>query len=752
MKKRLIIVESPTKAKTINKFLGDDYIVLSSYGHIRDLPKGKLGIDVDNDFTPSYIIPRDKQKNVTELKKQTKKANGVLFATDEDREGEAIAWHLANILDIDPASGQRIVFHEITEEAIKEALSNPRSIDLKLVNAQQARRILDRLVGYKLSPFLWKKVARGLSAGRVQSVALRLIVEREKEINSFIAEEYWTIEAELKNDTGSITARLFKKQEKTLDKFAIPNETSAREITNALQSATYTISNVERKKIKKHPYPPFTTSTLQQAANRILGYSAKQTMVLAQQLYEGIKLGSKGETGLITYMRTDSLNLAEKFIHEAEDYLVHTFNKEYSQPTRYKTKSQSAQEAHEAIRPTSALRHPDTIKDYLNPKQLKLYDLIWKRAVASQMKSAELEQTSIDISANEYTFRSSGSVITFAGWLKIYPDKVQENILPPVLKNEVLTLITLTPAQHFTQPPGRFSEAGLVKALEEKGIGRPSTYAPTISTLVSRNYVLLEEKKLKPTDIGILVTDLLTEHFPQIVDYNFTAQMENELDEVAHADRAWPPVIAEFYTPFIKLLTEKEESISKKDVTSMRELGIDQQTQKPVSVRLGRFGPYVQLGTKEDVEKPKFASLLPGQSIHTLTLPEALDLLSLPRVVGQTKEGENILAGQGRFGPYLKVANIYTSIKNENPLTINMETAMRYIQEAAERKQKKIIKEFPGSDIKILFGRFGAYITNGTTNARIPKDTKPEDLDLAKCEILLTEAENKPKTKKKKKS
>jgi DNA topoisomerase-1 len=752
MKKSLIIVESPTKAKTINKFLGDTYIVLSSYGHIRDLPKGKLGIDIENDFAPSYVIPKDKQKNVTELKNQTKKASGVLFATDEDREGEAIAWHLANILEIDPASSQRIVFHEITEEAIKSALANPRQIDLKLVNAQQARRILDRLVGYKLSPFLWKKVARGLSAGRVQSVALRLIVEREKEINAFVAEEYWTIEAELENTKGKIIARLFKHKDKTLNKFAITNELAAQQIIEKLKPATYTISAIERKEIKKNPYPPFTTSTLQQAANRILGFSAKQTMVLAQQLYEGIKLGDMGEMGLITYMRTDSLNLAEKFIQEAENYLISSFGKEFSEAIRYKTKSQSAQEAHEAIRPTTVINDPETIKDYLNPRQFKLYDLIWKRAVASQMKSARLEQTSIDIQAGEYTLRSSGSVITFAGWLKIYPDKIQENILPPVAKDDILKLLNLNPLQHFTQPPGRFSEAGLVKALEEKGIGRPSTYAPTISTLVDRNYVLLEEKKLKPTDIGILVTDLLVEHFPKIVDYNFTAQMENELDEVAQGQRAWPPVIADFYTPFAKLLTEKEETISKKDVTSMREVGVDPVTNKPVSVRLGRFGPYVQLGTKDDEVKPKFASLLPGQSIHTISLAEALALLSLPRTVGQTEAGEDILASQGRFGPYLKVGTSFTSIKNENPLTIDEATARRYLQEDAEKKQKKIIKEFTGSNIKVLFGRYGAYITDGISNARIPKDTKPEELELTTCENLLTEASQKPKFKRRKKS
>ncbi len=748
MSKNVIIVESPTKAKTINKFLGKNYLVLSSYGHIRDLPKGKLGIDIDNDFTPTYIVPRSKQKNVTELKKKTASADNIYFATDEDREGEAIAWHLANIIGVDPDSSQRIVFHEITEEAIKQALQEPRSIDLKLVDAQQARRILDRLVGYKLSPFLWKKVARGLSAGRVQSVAVRLIVEREREINSFKPEEYWTITADLKHQSDTIAAKLTTIDKKTLDKFAINSDSEAEKIKQDLIRQTFNVSKIESKDVKKNPYPPFTTSTLQQAANNRLGFSAKQTMVLAQQLYEGIKLGSSGQTGLITYMRTDSLNLAEKFIQEAAGYLQNNFGKNFSQPTRYKTKNKSAQEAHEAIRPTSAQRDPESIKAYLNINQYKLYQLIWERALASQMPPAKIKQNSIDISAGQYGLRANGSVITFAGWLKIYPDKVQENTLPTVTVNDQLECLAVKPEQHFTQPPARYTEASLVKALEEKGIGRPSTYAPTISTIIDRNYVTLTDKKLKPTDIGMVVNDLLTEHFSQILDYNFTAQMENELDEIAEGKRDWPPVIMDFYKPFAKILTEKENSISKTDIMPTKELGLDPATNKPISVRVGRFGPYVQLGTKDDAEKPKFASLLPGQMIEDITLTDALALLSLPREVGQTEAGEKILAGFGRFGPYLKIGNDFVSIKNENPLTIDEQTAKKYLAEAIEKKQKKTIKEFSEQNIKILRGRFGPYITDGENNIRLPKDKDPEKLSVAECLEIIDSAKDKPtKTK-----
>lgn len=753
MSKNVIIVESPTKAKTINKFLGKDYLVLSSYGHIRDLPKGKLGIDIENNFTPTYIVPRSKQKNVTELKKKTANTENIYFATDEDREGEAIAWHLANIIGLEPKDSKRIVFHEITEEAIKTALAKPRSIDLRLVDAQQARRILDRLVGYKLSPFLWKKVARGLSAGRVQSVAVRLIVEREREINSFTPQEYWTITADLKHQADTFPARLIKINNKTLDKFAISSQIEADKIVQAVKQESFIVSDVESKEVNKNPYPPFTTSTLQQAANSRLGFSAKQTMVLAQQLYEGIKLGSQGQTGLITYMRTDSLNLAEKFIQEATTYLKSTYGANFSHPTRFKTKNKSAQEAHEAIRPTSASRHPQDIKDYLNINQYKLYELIWERALASQMAPAKIKQNNIDIQAGDYIWRANGSVITFAGWLKIYPDKIQENTLPEVKVQTKLTCQSLKPEQHFTQPPARYTEASLVKALEEKGIGRPSTYAPTISTIIERNYVNLTDRKLKPTDIGIVVNDLLTEHFSQILDYNFTAQMENELDEIAEGKRDWPPVIMDFYKPFAKILAEKEDSISKTDIMPTRELGIDPKTNKPISVRVGRFGPYVQLGTKDDEEKPKFASLLPGQMIEDITLDDALSLLAMPREVGTTEQGEKILAGFGRFGPYLKVGNDFVSIKNENPLTIDEATAKKYLAEAVEKKQKKTIREFPENNIKILRGRFGPYLTDGTNNVRIPKEKNPEQLSLEECQELISQSKDKPKkTKSRKKS
>lgn len=752
MSKNVIIVESPTKAKTINKFLGKDYLVLSSYGHIRDLPKGKLGIDIENNFTPTYVIPRNKQKTVTELKKKTANSKNIYFATDEDREGEAIAWHLANIIGIDPEKSQRIVFHEITEDAIKQALIEPRTIDLRLVNAQQARRILDRLVGYKLSPFLWKKVARGLSAGRVQSVTVKLIVEREREINNFKPEEYWTITADLKHQTNIFPARLIKINNKTLDKFAIGSQTAAEKIVEAINKENFIVSNVDSKEINKNPYPPFTTSTLQQAANSRLGFSAKQTMVIAQQLYEGIKLGNLGQTGLITYMRTDSLNLSEKFIQEATSFLTDSYGTNYSHPTRYKTRNKSAQEAHEAIRPTSANRQPQSIKKYLNINQYKLYELIWERAIASQMAPAKIKQNIVDIHTGNYGWRANGSEITFAGWLKIYPDKIQENTLPTLTVGDRLECQEIKPEQHFTQPPARYTEASLVKALEEKGIGRPSTYAPTISTIIERNYVNLIDRKLKPTNIGIVVNDLLTEHFSQILDYNFTAQMENELDEIAEGKRDWPAVIMDFYKPFAKILEEKENSISKTDIMPVKELGIDPKTKKPVSVRIGRFGPYVQLGTKDDEEKPKFASLLPGQMIEEISLNDALALLALPREVGLSEQGEKIFAGFGRFGPYLKIGSDYISIKNENPLTIDEKTAKQYIAEAIAKKQKKTVKEFPENNIKILRGRFGPYITDGENNIRLSKEKDPEKLSLAECLELISQAKDKPKKSKKSKS
>jgi len=747
MAKNLVIVESPTKAKTISKFLGKDFIIESSFGHVRDLPKSKIGVDLET-FEPQYEIPARSKKRVTELKKLAKDAGIIYFATDEDREGEAISWHLAEVLKTPPEKIKRIVFHEITEEALLHALKNPRDIDIRLVDAQQTRRILDRLVGYKLSPLLWKKVARGLSAGRVQSVAVRLIVEREREIQAFNAQEYWSIEASFKSEKNkeSFLAKLALINGKTIDKLEIQNQQQADEIIKNLENASYIVSDVERKETKKNPLPPFTTSTLQQEANRRLGFSAKQTMMLAQQLYEGIELGHSGAVGLITYMRTDSINLAEKFLQEAQGYIVNTFGKNYTDgPRRFKGKSKLAQEAHEAIRPTNANLSPANVKDHLEARQFKLYQLIWQRALASQMTAAVIDSTKIDILAEKtpYTFRANGSTIRFDGFLKVYPTATKENLLPTLEIKEKVELEKLNPEQHFAQPPARYSEATLVKVMEEYGIGRPSTYAPTISTIQDRGYVEKEEKRLKPTDIAFLVNDLLVEHFPNVVDYQFTAEMENDLDEIADGSKKWKPVLKDFWVPFDKNLKEKEASLKKSDVLSVHELGIDPKTKKPIYVRMGRFGPFVQLGSKDDEEKPKFAALRQGQTMSSVTLEDALQLLSLPRELGDTKDGEKIIVGVGRFGPYIKINTSYISIGTEDPYTITLEKAHEIIKEKGDGLAKTI-KKFDDSDIQVLNGRYGPYITDGTLNAKMPKDTKPEDLTLEQCqEILKTSGKKK---------
>ncbi len=601
--KNLVIVESPTKAKTISKFLGRDYKIESSFGHIRDLPKSKLGVDIENNFAPQYAIPAKAKKRSNELKKLAEKAENIYFATDEDREGEAISWHLVEIFKTPKDKVKRIVFHEITEEAIKNALKNPRNIDLNLVNAQQARRILDRLVGYQLSPLLWKKVTRGLSAGRVQSVAVRLIVEREREIQAFKSKEYWSIESIFRPDKTKsgqksieFEARLNEIDGKTIEKFGIENKEQAEKILNELKGAEYQITGSEKKQTKKSPLPPFTTSTLQQTANNRLGFSAKQTMMLAQQLYEGIELGNSGAVGLITYMRTDSLNLSDKFLTEVQNYIIEKFGKNYTNGIKkYKAKSKMAQEAHEAIRPTDASNDPESIKEYLDERQYKLYKLIWQRALASQMSEAVIDNTKIDISAvgTSYMFRTNGSIIKFDGFLKIYPTATKENILPDLEKKDKLNLVSIIPNQHFTQPPARYSEATLVKALEEYGIGRPSTYAPTISTIQDRNYVEKEDKKLKPTEIGTLVNDLLVKHFPKIVDYQFTANLENDLDQIAEGKIKWQPVIHEFWGPFKKNLEDKEKELDKKEITEESTDEICQNCGKEMVIKIGRFGKFL---------------------------------------------------------------------------------------------------------------------------------------------------------------
>ncbi len=648
MSKSLVIVESPTKAKTITKFLPKDFKVESSFGHIRDLPEKKLGVDIENNFQPEYVIPDKAKKLVEKLKALAEKADYIILATDEDREGEAIAWHLTHALDLKNKKTGRITFHEITQKAIEEALKNPRDINISLVNAQQARRILDRLVGYKLSPFLWKKVAKGLSAGRVQSVAVRLICEREKEIQDFNEEEYWTIEAELEKEKQIFIAQLVKEKNKTLKKLDIKNKEQAQKILDNLKNAKYIVESIEKKETKKQPPTPFTTSTLQQEASKKLGYSAKQTMRLAQQLYEGIELGSKGSVGLITYMRTDSLNLSNFSLDNIREYIANQIGKNYLPDNAriFKTKAKGAQEAHEAIRPTDINNIPEKIKGSLDPKQFKLYKLIWERTLACQMQPAIMDQTKIDIKANNYTFRANGQIIKFDGFLKIYKTTIKENTLPALKEKNQLTLIALKKLQHFTQPPARYTEANLIKALEEYGIGRPSTYAPTLSTIQDRNYIQKnEDKKLQPTEIGMLVNDLLVEHFPRIVDYNFTAQMEKNLDKIAEGEKKWVPLIENFYDPFIDNLKLKEKELTKKELTEEKTDIICEKCGSPMIIKMGRFGKFLACSNYPEC---KFTQPL----IITKEEQEA----------GETEEkchkcGGPLVVKMGRFGKFLACSN-----------------------------------------------------------------------------------------------
>jgi DNA topoisomerase-1 len=644
----LIIVESPTKAKTITKFVSKDYKVESSFGHIRDLPKSEMGVDILKNFAPKYIIPTKCRKTVTNLKKLAAKADKIILASDEDREGEAIAWHIVSALDLDEKKIERIAFHEITKKAILEALENPHNINMKMVDAQQARRVLDRLVGYELSPFLWKKVARGLSAGRVQSVAVRLIVEREEEIKKFKIDEYWGIEADLKTKREEkFSARLNKKNGKTIDKLEIKNKEEADKILAELNNSDYTVSDVQQKEGKKNAPKPFTTSTLQQTANRWLGFSAKQTMMVAQKLYE---------IGLITYMRTDSLNLAESFLKDASVYLNSNLGKEYALPSPriFKTKSKGAQEAHEAIRPTEINKTPETAK-ITDRNQQRLYQLIWQRALASQMPEAVVSNTTIDVNAGNtpYQFRSTGQVIKFDGYLKIYPEQNKEVVLPNVKKDEKLDLIKLNSEQHFTKPPARYSDAGLVKILEQYGIGRPSTYAPTISTIIARNYVNRDEnKKLAPTDIAFVVIKLLVEHFPKIVDYEFTAKMENDLDEIAEGKKEWQPVIGEFYHPFHKNLEDKYNKINKEDIMPEEKSNeVCDKCGASMIIKTGRYGKFLACSAFPDCKNIKS---MPGQGNKNGADDEKIkELQEKHKDEKCEKCGEPMAVKNGRYGAFL---------------------------------------------------------------------------------------------------
>jgi len=667
----LIIVESPTKAKTITRFLGKKFKVESSFGHIRDLPKSTMGVDMENNFTPKYVIPATAKKNLDKLKELAKKSKQVILATDEDREGEAIAWHLAEALKLDQKKTGRIVFHEITKSAIEKALEKPRLLNMHLVNAQQARRILDRLVGYELSPFLWKKVARGLSAGRVQSVAVRLIVEREREIKAFNPEEYWSLEADLapKNDSKkAFKARLNKINGKTLDKFHINNEEKALAIFNQLENTGYAVAEIEKKQNKKNPPAPFTTSTLQQSANRMLGFSAKQTMMLAQQLYEGLDLGGDSG-GLITYMRTDSLNLSESFLGAAQEYLKKNLGDDYTlkSPRHFKTKSKGAQEAHEAIRPTEAGRDPESLKDKLDNNQYRLYKLIWQRAIASQMPEAILDATTIDIDAKntDCQFRATGQIITFDGYLKIYPEQSKELELPDIKKGEGLDLIQLTKEQHFTKPPARYSDAGIVKAMEKYGIGRPSTYAPTLATIIARNYVNRDEsKKLYPTDIAFVVNDLLTAHFQNIVDFEFTAKMEEDLDKIADGEIEWQPIIKDFYDPFHALLEEKANTLKKEDIMPEEKSSeICDKCGAGMIIKTGRYGKFYACSAFPDCKNIKGMNQNAGHESDPEKAGQLKMLEEKYKNEACDKCGSAMAIKNGRFGPFL-ACTAYPKCKN----------------------------------------------------------------------------------------
>ncbi|MFA7682045.1 MAG: type I DNA topoisomerase [Candidatus Peribacteraceae bacterium] len=761
MPSHLVIVESPAKAKTIKRFLGKDFVVQASMGHVRDLPESTLGVDTEGDFEAQYVVPKDKSTVIKNLQKELNQVDSLWIATDEDREGEAIGWHLVQVLKRKKGQDiKRIVFHEITQEAIVEASKNPRDINEQLVEAQQARRILDRLVGYTLSPFLWSKVYRGLSAGRVQSVAVRIIVDREREVQAFIPEEYWTIEALLQKSTKEeFTAQLSKKGGK---KFIPGNEKESKKVLEDLSGSEFSVALLEEKEINKTPPPPFTTSTLQQEAGRKLGFSVKQTMMVAQQLYEGVSLGKgEGSTGLITYMRTDSVTLSDKALKDAAAVIEKQYGREYilSTPRRYKTKSKGAQEAHEAIRPTEMVNTPESLKNVLDHQQLKLYTLIWNRTISTQMAAAQIKRIGADISAGDYTFRATGQTIIFDGFLRVYSEghdeeegtknaeqeQDGEKYLPPLSEGEALACQEITPEQHFTKPPPRYTEASLVKKLEEEGIGRPSTYAPTISTIQQRGYIRKEGKQLLPEDVAFTVTDLLAEHFPDIVNLQFTAKMEQSLDDIAEGKQKRVSFLRGFFVPFSKRIESKSQEIKKEDVLKERELGIDPVTKLPVLVRIGRFGPYVQLGHMEDKKKkPKSASLAKNMSKETVTLEEALALLSFPRELGD-KDSDLIMVNLGRYGPYLRCGSATVTLpKGADPLTISYKEALTLLDGAKEQKKKsaeplRVLGVDPNTkgEIQVKEGRYGPYVTDGTTNVSIPVRIDPNAIDLITAAELL---------------
>ena len=768
MAKNLVIVESPAKAKTIEKFLGKDFEVLSSYGHIRDLKKKDFSVDIEHNYKPIYEIPADKKKLVETLKQEADKADMVWLASDEDREGEAIAWHLFEVLKLKPEKTKRIVFHEITKDAILHAIENPRDIDLNRVDAQQARRVLDRIVGFELSPVLWKKVKPALSAGRVQSVAVRLVVEREREISAFKPEAAYRVIGEFLLPGGELLKAELSQRLKTEDE--------AKALLEACKTARFSIGDVTVKPAKKSPAAPFTTSTLQQEAARKLGFSVAQTMMVAQRLYEA---------GHITYMRTDSVNLSSLAINTTKDEIVKTLGERYLHIRNYHTHTKGAQEAHEAIRPTYISHHEINASS----QEKRLYELIWKRTIASQMSDAELEKTTatIAVSGRKEHFVAVGEVLKFDGFLKVYMESTDDEgdaegndkMLPALAKGDVLTLSSVTATERFSQAPARYTEASLVRKLEELGIGRPSTYAPTISTIQQREYVEKGDRKgterkyrmltlhdgkiesgekteltgadkgkLLPTDIGVVVNDFLTEYFPDILNYNFTANVEQQFDDIAEGKTVWNDEIDHFYKLFHPVV-ESALALRLEHKVGERVLGTDPKSGRPVSVKIGRFGPLVQIGTPEDTEKPLFASLLKGQSMSTITLEEALKLFDLPRTLGDF-EGKTVVVGIGRFGPYIRHDGKYVSLPKEfTPQGVSLEDAIMLIQQKREQESQRLIKKFDEDDeLELLNGRFGPYIAYKKKNYKLPKGSEPASLTFADCMKIVEDADKAPAKKK----
>jgi DNA topoisomerase-1 len=779
----VVVVESPAKAKTIEKYLGGDFKVLASYGHVRDLIPKEGAVDPENGYSMRYDTIERNEKHVKAIKTALKKADTLYLATDPDREGEAISWHLYELLKdqgaLDGKDVRRVVFYEITKRSIQESMQNPRELSGELIDAQQARRALDYLFGFNLSPLLWKKIMPKLSAGRVQSPALRMIVEREEEVEAFKPREYWTLEGDVKTGESLFGARLAEYRGNKVEQFSFENEAAAhaaRDTVIAAAGGKVVVSKIDKKQRKRNPTAPFTTSTLQQEASRKLGFNTQRTMRTAQNLYEGIET-SEGTVGLITYMRTDSVSLAGEAVDEIRTLISERYGPENvpEEPREYKTKAKNAQEAHEGVRPTSVMRTPEDLKDYLDADQFKLYSLIWKRTVACQMVPAIFDTVAIDLvpenDPSAARLRANGSTLVEPGFIAVYQegsddvkDDEADKALPIVEENQVLELAEFAANQHFTDPPPRYTEASLVKTLEEYGIGRPSTYASIISTLKNREYVEMDGKRFIPTDVGRIVSNFLTNHFTQYVDYDFTAHLEDELDEISRGEREWVPVLEEFWTPFSDLVEDKEANVTREEAAQARQLGTDPKTGKPVSVRLGRYGAFVQIGTKDDEEKPKFAGLRPGQKLNTITFEEAMELFKLPRKLGETPEGEKVSASIGRFGPYVRYGDKFVSIsprkgrngepdvEGADPYTIDLETALEFIKRKKIEDANRLIQDFPDDGIQVLNGRYGPYITNKEKNARVPKDTDPKKLTLEECKELLEKAparRGKKKTKKK---